>query len=69
MKSVTVSSKFQVVIPKEIRDSVGLQPGQQLQVFSYDGGLHMVPVKPMSEMKGFLKGIDCTLEPRTDRPL
>jgi len=67
MKSVTVSSKFQVVIPKEAREALGLKPGQQVQVFPFDGGLQMVPVSPQGEMKGFLAGIDTAVPRENDR--
>jgi AbrB family looped-hinge helix DNA binding protein len=67
MPRVTVSPKFQVVIPREVRDSLGLQPGEQLQVFRYGDRIELVPVRPIREMRGFLKGIDTTVERDPDR--
>jgi AbrB family looped-hinge helix DNA binding protein len=67
MPRVTVSPKFQVVIPREVRDSLGLQPGEQLQVFRYGDRIELVPVRPIREMRGFLKGIDTKVERDPDR--
>ncbi len=58
MALVKVSPKFQVVIPREVRQSLGIRAGQRLQVLAYDGRLQFVPVRPMKQMRGFLKGID-----------
>ena len=67
MASVTVSPKFQIVIPKEIRESMGIVSGQKLQITSYQGRIEVVPLKPMEEMRGFLKGIDTTVLREEDR--
>ena len=56
METVTVSPKFQVVIPKAIRGDMGLKPGQKL-----------IPVRPIRQMRGFLKGIDTSVEREADR--
>lgn len=61
METVTVSSKYQVVIPRAIRQSLGIQPGQKVQAFLYGNRIEFVPLKPMRQMRGFLKGIDTTL--------
>ncbi len=58
MTAVTVSPKFQVVIPKEVRDKLDLSPGRKMQVFVYGDGIVLIPVRPMKQMRGFLKGID-----------
>lgn len=60
MQAVTLSPKYQVVIPKKIRERMGLKPGEKLQVIGYDNRIEMIPVRPMHEMKGFLKGFDPT---------
>ena len=62
METVTVSSKYQVVIPSRVRRRLGVKPGQKLQVFLYDNRIEMIPVKPAREMRGFLKGIDTAVE-------
>lgn len=67
MTTVTVSSKYQIVIPKDIRESMGIVSGQKVQMMSYQGRIEMVPLKPMQEMKGFLKGIDTTVVREEDR--
>ncbi len=55
--AVTISKKYQVVIPKEIRDSLHLRSGQKVEVIRYDNRIELVPLRPMSRMRGFLKGI------------
>lgn len=67
METVTVSSKFQIVIPRAIRESLGLQPGQKLQAIQYENRIELIPLKPIREMRGFLKGIDTTIEREPDR--
>jgi AbrB family looped-hinge helix DNA binding protein len=67
MAEVTVSPKFQIVIPKEIRESMGIVSGQKVQIMSYQGRIEVIPLKPMKEMKGFLKGIDTTVAREEDR--
>lgn len=67
MTSVTVSPKYQIVIPKEIRESMGIVSGQKVQIMSYQGRIEVIPLKPMKEMRGFLKGIDTTVLREEDR--
>ena len=67
MTTVTISPKFQVVIPKEIRDSLGLRPGQQVQAIEYQGRVELVPVRSAAQMRGFLSGIDTTVPREDDR--
>ena len=67
MTTVTVSPKYQIVIPKDIRESMGIVSGQKVQMMSYQGRIEMIPLKPMKEMKGFLKGIDTTVVREEDR--
>jgi AbrB family looped-hinge helix DNA binding protein len=67
MTEVTVSPKYQIVIPKEIRDSMGIVAGQKVQMMSYQGRIEVIPLKPMKEMRGFLKGIDTTVLREDDR--
>ena len=58
MIAVTVSPKYQVVIPKEVRESMGIFSGQKIQVLTYQNRIELIPIKPMKKLKGFLKGID-----------
>ena len=67
METVTVSPKFQVVIPKEIRESLKLAPGQKIQALLYENRIELIPVRPIKKMRGFLKGIDTTIKRDTDR--
>lgn len=67
MTSVKVSPKYQVVIPKEIRESMGIVSGQKIQVLTYGNRIELIPIKPMKELRGFLKGIDTSVERETDR--
>jgi AbrB family looped-hinge helix DNA binding protein len=67
MTEVTVSPKFQIVIPKEIRESMGIVSGQKVQMMSYQGRIEVIPLKPMKEMRGFLKGIDTAIVREKDR--
>lgn len=62
MEAVIVSPKYQAVIPPAVRESLGLRPGQALQVILYDNRLELIPVRPMRELRGFLKGTDTTIE-------
>ena len=54
---VTISTKFQVVIPQEVRKKMSLKPGQKVIVIEKDGVVHMIPEKPLKEMRGFVKGV------------
>jgi AbrB family looped-hinge helix DNA binding protein len=67
MATVTISPKFQVVIPKEIREKLGLSPGQKVEAIVYDDRIELIPVRPIREMRGFLKGIDTTVDREDDR--
>jgi len=67
MEAVTVSPKFQIVIPSAIRKSLGLRPGQKVQVIQYENRIELIPVRPIREARGFLKGIDTTIEREPDR--
>ena len=67
MEAVKISPKYQVVIPKKIREALNLTPGQQGQMVAFEDRIEMIPVRRISEMKGFLKGIDTTVEREKDR--
>lgn len=57
MATVTVSSKFQVVITEEVRKKAGIKPGQKVVVIEKDGIISIIPQRPIKELKGFLKGL------------
>ena len=67
MTAVTVSPKFQVVIPKEIRESMGIVSGQKVQVMTYQNRIELIPLKPIKELRGVLKGIDTEIKRDSDR--
>ncbi len=67
METVTVSPKFQVVIPLRIREALGIRPGQKLQMMIYDNRIEIIPVKPIRDSRGLLRGIDTTVEREDDR--
>jgi AbrB family looped-hinge helix DNA binding protein len=70
MSSSTLSSKYQLVIPKEIREIMNLQPGMEFQLIPYGGQIVFVPIRSMRELRGILKGKKIKLErEKTDRPL
>ena len=67
MHTVTVSPKYQVVIPKNIRLSLKLRPGQKMKVIEYNGRIELIPDRNISELKGFLKGINTDFGREKDR--
>ena len=67
MNTITITTKFQVVIPREIREALGLEPGQKIQAVLYENRVELIPVKPLKRMRGFLSGIDTTVPREKDR--
>ena len=67
MQTVTVSSKFQVVIPKPVRETLHLRPGQKMQVVEHEGRVELIPEKDITELRGFLKGINTNFVREKDR--
>jgi len=67
MTAVTISPKFQIVIPEFVRRKMKLKPGEKVYVFSYDNRIEYVPARRMREMRGFLQGIDADIERDDDR--
>lgn len=66
MSIVTVSPKFQMVIPKEIRESLGIAPGEKLEVVQFEDRIELIPLKKLKNMRGFLKGMDTKVEREAD---
>lgn len=62
MKTITVSPKYQIVIPREIRDAMKVVPGQKLQVFQHGQRIELVPLRDIKTMRGFLKGANLHTE-------
>jgi len=67
MDQATISPKYQVVIPKKVRDKIGIKPGQKVQVIPYMGRIELIPVRKIQEGRGFLKGIETNVEREPDR--
>lgn len=67
MHTVTVSPKYQVVIPKKVREALHLHPGQKMQVIEYDGRIELIPERDIRELRGFLKGINTAFLREADR--
>ena len=68
METVTISPKFQAVIPKLVREELGLTPGQKVQAIVYGDRIELIPVRSIKEMRGFLRGIATTVKREADRP-
>jgi AbrB family looped-hinge helix DNA binding protein len=65
--TVTISPKFQVVIPRAVREQLGLEPGQKVQALAYNNRVELIPVQPLRRMRGFLKGLNTTVARDRDR--
>jgi AbrB family looped-hinge helix DNA binding protein len=62
MQTATISSKYQVVIPRQVREEFGLRPGQKVVFIRHKKSLRLVIVPPIEQAQGFLKGIDTEVE-------
>lgn len=69
METVKLSPKYQIVIPRSVRDGMGLSPGQEVAVIRYRGRIELVPMTPVREMRGFLRGLDPEVRREADREL
>ena len=67
MQLVTVSPKYQIVIPKSVRESLERRPGQKMQIVEYAGRIELIPERDITELRGFLKGINTEFEREEDR--
>lgn len=67
MEAVLVSPKFQVVIPRAVREALRIQPRQKMQVIQYEDRIELIPIRLAQEMRGFLRGIDTTIAREPDR--
>lgn len=67
MNSVTLSPKYQVVIPKKVRESLKISTGTKFEVIAYDGRIELIPIKDAKKLKGMLKGINTTIIREKDR--
>ncbi|MBI4442471.1 MAG: AbrB/MazE/SpoVT family DNA-binding domain-containing protein [Acidobacteria bacterium] len=67
METVPISPKFQVVIPRALRESLRIRPGQKVQMILYQNRIELIPLKPVKKARGFLKGIATSIEREADR--
>jgi len=67
VETVTISPKYQVVIPRSVRERMDLRPGQQVQVIPYENRIEFIPLRPARELRGFLRGMRTDLEREPDR--
>jgi AbrB family looped-hinge helix DNA binding protein len=67
MNAVTLSPKYQVVIPLSVRRTMNLRPGQKIQIVEYEGRIELIPEKDIAELRGFLKGMNTDFEREEDR--
>ncbi len=68
METVTVSPKFQVVIPQRIRESIGLRSGEKAKMVSFRNRIEIIPMRSLPSLRGYLKGIDTSFVRDGDRP-
>ncbi len=69
MNTVTISPKFQVVIPQALRERLQLRAGAKMMVLEFNGGLRLVPLRPAAALRGIARGVDTTIEREPDRKL
>ena len=67
MQTVILSPKYQIVIPKAVREALHLRPGQKMQVIEYAGRIELIPERDIKELRGFLKGINTEFKREKDR--
>jgi AbrB family looped-hinge helix DNA binding protein len=69
MPAVKVSPRFQIVIPRSVREALQITPGQELEVIAHGDRIELIPIKPMRKMRGFVRGIDTSVDREADREL
>lgn len=67
MNTVTISPKFQVVIPRHVREELSLRPGEKMRVIHYQNRVEFIPVRPIESFRGILKGMDTSIQRDEDR--
>jgi AbrB family looped-hinge helix DNA binding protein len=67
MTTVTLSPKFQLVVPQAVRERMQLAPGEKLKVLAFDGRIELIPLRPMRALRGAFPGLDTHIEREADR--
>lgn len=67
METATISATFQIAIPESIRERLNLRPGQEVHLIPYENRIEFIPVRPIEEMRGILRGMSTDFERDEDR--
>lgn len=67
MNTVTVSSEYHVIIPKEVRERIDLKVGSTMEVIAYGNRIELIPIQPIKSLKGIFKGINTDIPRESDR--
>jgi len=67
MKAVTVSPKFQIVIPRDLRETMNIKPGAKVQIIQYENRIELIPLKDPKSLRGYLRGMDTNIDREPDR--
>ena len=67
MTTVTISPKYQVVIPQRVREAMGLRSGERAHVIPFRNRIEIIPLRDIRKLRGYLKGIDTSFERDADR--
>jgi AbrB family looped-hinge helix DNA binding protein len=67
MQTVTISPKYQVVIPRAVRESLGHRSGEKAHVIAFRNRIEIIPLRDIRKLRGYLRGIDTTVEREADR--
>ncbi len=67
MSVVTISPRFQVIIPQQIREALRLEPGQKMQAIQHENRIEFIPLRSTKSMRGFVRGIDTRVARDRDR--
>lgn len=67
MRAVTITPKFQVVIPRDLRETMNIRPGTRVQILQYENRIELIPLKDPKSLRGYLRGIDTNVDREMDR--
>jgi AbrB family looped-hinge helix DNA binding protein len=67
MNTVTLSNEYQLIIPKEVRETIGVKAGASFEIITYNNRIELIPIKPIESLKGIFKGIDTNITREDDR--
>lgn len=67
MQTITISPKYQVVIPRSVREAMALKPGTRLQVVQFEDRIELIPLRSAKSLRGSLPGLDTRVPRDADR--